>query len=409
MGLRTAPVRQPHDASDSTDERMPRWQRSPAHEASRSKGAYDDGEPASEEAQLSIKGIFKRFGRLNEPVLKSVELQVGKGELAALLGPSGCGKTTLLRIIAGFEKPDEGRIAIRGRDMTSVPAHRRQVGMVHQQFALWPHMTVAENVAFGLEMRGVARRDRLRRVSDVLELVGLSGFERRAPKSLSGGQQQRVALARALVIEPDLLLLDEPLSALDANRRQQLQRHLRHIQHELGVTTIIVTHDREEAMGLANHLVAMRSGHILQTGSASRLYQEPASAFVMQFTGDANLLKARCVRASSAGLLVDGPLGQIECAAPVARPAPGDAVTLGIRPEDVELRDGSGRDGSGPVGRVTDVVFLGAVTAIDVEVGEDVMTARFESPRAPDLRVGDSVVISVNPDRVRAFEREDQL
>ena len=244
-------------------------------------------EPSLRESQLSIRSVWKSFG--GAPVLRDVDLDVASGELVALLGPSGCGKTTLLRLIAGFIAPDSGTIVIDNKDQTKVPPHRRRVGMVHQNYALWPHMTVAENVSFGLEMRGESRDEIVVKVDRILEMVELDGYKTRLPGQLSGGQQQRVSLARALVTEPEVMLLDEPLSSLDANLRSQLQRHLRDVVKTLGVTTVMVTHDREEAMAISNRIVAMRDGAVVQSDSARGLYHDPVTPFVMQFTGDTNL------------------------------------------------------------------------------------------------------------------------
>lgn len=361
----------------------------------------------SDGAPLSIRGIAKRYPGQAQPVLAGIDLDVAPGESIALLGPSGCGKTTLLKIIAGFIEPDDGHVLIRGRDMTRVDAHRRHVGMVHQNYALWPHMTVADNVAFGLEMRNVARQERVARVADILELVGLAGFEGRMPKQLSGGQQQRVALARALVTGPDLLLLDEPLSSLDANLRQQLQHHLRHLQRVLGVTTVMVTHDREEAMGVSSRIVAMNHGRIVQVAPAEQLYRSPLTSFVMQFTGDSNLIVGRCRMTEADGLVVETPLGPLVTRGVRPRSS-GTVVRIGVRPEDIRVTP-RGTNAAGPhhnlcQGTIEDVLFLGAVTTIDISIGSGALTARCPTADAPNVRVGDAVDVTVSDEAIHVFD-----
>ncbi|BAA30456.1 ABC transporter ATP-binding protein [Pyrococcus horikoshii] len=236
---------------------------------------------------IELRDIIKRFGEFE---LK-VSLSVKDGELLTLLGPSGCGKTTTLRIIAGLEKPDKGRVYFDGRDITDLPPYERNIGLVFQDYALFPHMTVFKNVAFGLEVRRVPRMEIEKRVREVLDLVGLRGFENRLPEELSGGQQQRVALARALVIEPDVLLLDEPLSNLDAKVREKLRGEIKRIVKELGITTIYVTHDQEEAMVLSDRIAVMNFGRIEQVGEPYDLYYNPKNEFVANFLGISNIVE----------------------------------------------------------------------------------------------------------------------
>jgi putative spermidine/putrescine transport system ATP-binding protein len=240
---------------------------------------------------LALQGLTKRFG--DAAAVDDLSLAVEKGEFVSLLGPSGCGKTTTLQMIAGFVEPSAGTIRLGERDLTKVKPASRGLGIVFQSYALFPHMTAAENIAFGLEMRGIAKSEQVKRVADALTLVGLTGFADRYPRRMSGGQQQRVALARALVIKPDVLLLDEPLSNLDAKLREEMQVELRQIQRTVGTTTILVTHDQGEAMALSDRIVVMNRGRVEQIAAPTEIYQRPASAFVANFLGRINVLPAK--------------------------------------------------------------------------------------------------------------------
>lgn len=312
---------------------------------------------APEPRFLAASGVHHAFG--GTPVLNAIDLVLARGSLACLIGPTGCGKTTLLRVLAGFLRPDAGRVLIGGRDVTDMAPARRGIGFVYQDLALFDHMSVRGNVGFGLRARGVRGAELERRVKAMIERVGLAGFGARRPTTLSGGQRQRVALARALVFEPDILLLDEPFAALDKNVRAQMQQEVRRLQQELGVTTILVTHDQQEAMRLADALVMMREGRIEQSGPPRELYSRPGTVFAARFLGDANLFEGR-YRASPARLE-----GAVQLRLPddgrasAARIADGTPVTAMIRPEDVEIRgdpDPSGRRGPGG-----DATVLGAV------------------------------------------------
>jgi iron(III) transport system ATP-binding protein len=287
------------------------------------------------------------FGYGDTPVLDDITLDVGKGEFFAFLGPSGSGKTTLLRLIAGFGTPSAGRILIGERDVTGLPPWSRNVGMVFQSYALWPHMTVARNVAFGLERRRLKRADINRRVADALALVGLSAFADRRPAQLSGGQQQRVALARTIVIEPKVLLLDEPLSNLDAKLRVDMRSELRQLQRKLGLTAIYVTHDQEEANAIADRIAVLDGGRIQQVGTPIALYDHPANRFVATFLGTANLIDGE-VRADGRFIAGDG----FEIAGVRAPPGP---ACISIRPQDVAI----GTPGIGIAAKVADREFLG--------------------------------------------------
>src|ERR1700684_1878676 len=245
----------------------------------------------SEDAAVTFDGVSKNFGDVK--ALDNVSLKIGRGEFMTLLGPSGCGKTTLLKLAAGFLAPDSGTVAIDGKCVNDVPTYKREIGMMFQNYALFPHMSVAENIAYGLKTRHVPREEIRRRTAEALALVRLRGMEDRKPRQLSGGQQQRVALARALVINPTVLLLDEPFSALDKNLRASMQIELREIQRKLGLTTIFVTHDQGEALSLSDRLAVMSDGRIRQLGTPQEIYRSPCDRFVASFIGDANVLRGR--------------------------------------------------------------------------------------------------------------------
>ena len=311
-------------------------------------------------ADLLLAGLGKRFGET--VAVSGFDLDVRDGEFVALLGPSGCGKTTVLRMAAGIAQPDEGRILIGGDDVTRLPPERRDIGLVFQSYALFPHMTVAENVSFGLRMRRIGRAERESRVARALGMVELGGLGGRWSRQLSGGQQQRVALARALVTEPRVLLLDEPLSNLDAALREQLRVELRALQRRLGVTTVHVTHDQAEALAMADRVVVMNRGRIVEQGPPEALYHAPRRRFTAEFLGAVNL-----VPASIAGGVVRLPWGD-------QVPAPGQpdgATLLCIRPEDLVLLP----DPDGP-GRVAEATFHGRDIELRVEVGTLVLRAR---------------------------------
>ena len=282
-------------------------------------------------AYLELDRIGKQFG--TQTVVDEFSLAVGKGEFISFLGPSGCGKTTTLQMIAGFLDPSRGAIRLEGRDLTAIHPAQRGLGIVFQSYALFPHMTAAENVAFGLEMRKVPRAERAERVRAALAMVGLAGYEERYPRRMSGGQQQRVALARALVIRPSVLLLDEPLSNLDVKLREDMQIELRQIQRTLGTTTILVTHDQNEAMSLSDRIVVMSQGRIEQIGTPQETYERPASAFVSQFLGKTNDFAATIDRSATPARLVAGSW---------SAPAPAGfngRVTISVRPERIGFGD----------------------------------------------------------------------
>ncbi len=282
---------------------------------------------------IELRNVFQQFGAT--PVLRDVSLTIASGEFFFLLGPSGCGKTTLLRIIAGFQNPDRGEVSMGGTSMNGVPAHRRNVGMVFQNYALWPHLTVAENVAYGLEVRKVSTPERQRRVADALEMVRMEDLGKRLPGELSGGQQQRVALARALVIRPDVLLLDEPLSNLDARLRLELRDEIRRIQEATRITTVYVTHDQHEALSLADRVAVFEAGVLAQLDAPRNLYTRPGSRFVAEFLGEVNWIEGTVSRSDAQGLVVETPMGPLS-ASPRPELIPGSRVRAGFRPESVQ-------------------------------------------------------------------------
>jgi spermidine/putrescine ABC transporter ATP-binding subunit len=287
---------------------------------------------------VELGGVTKRFGKIT--ALDDVSLLIRRGELMTLLGPSGCGKTTLLNLVGGFLTPDSGEIAIDGQRITQVPAYRRQIGIMFQSYALFPHMSVAANVGYGLKMRRIAKPEIARRVAEALALIKLEGLDDRKPRQLSGGQQQRVALARALVIRPKVLLLDEPFSALDRNLRASMQVELKEIQRKLGVTTIFVTHDQSEALSLSDRIAVIAEGRIRQLGTPDEVYRRPVDRFVASFVGDVNVLRARLERID--GAIATVVLGQTRVPVPartLSGAATGAIVDLFLRPEDLRVAE----------------------------------------------------------------------
>jgi spermidine/putrescine transport system ATP-binding protein len=318
-------------------------------------------------AAIELVGVEKAFtgGGHDVRAVEHVDLRIAEGEFFSLLGPSGCGKTTTLRMIAGFEEPTGGQILLHGRDMVGVPPFRRDVNMVFQQYALFPHMDVFENVAFGLRRKKVPKGEIARRVAESLALVELEGREKRRPRQLSGGQQQRVALARALVNRPRALLLDEPLGALDLKLRQAMQLELKRIQREVGITFVYVTHDQEEALTMSDRLVVMNAGRIEQLGSPRELYEHPATRFVANFIGTSNILTGRLERKGDAWALAGlGPDERV-LVADAGQVSQGEKVELAVRPEKMVLRaehDPPPPDRCALRAKVTEVVYLGTST-----------------------------------------------
>lgn len=327
---------------------------------------------------LNLDHLQKSFGATR--VVHDFNLSVDKGEFVSFLGPSGCGKTTVLRMVAGFETPTEGQIVIGGQDVTRQRPNQRQIGMVFQSYALFPNLTVAENVGFGLKVAGVARTERGPRVAEMLELIGLPDLGERYPWQLSGGQQQRVALARALAPRPRVLLLDEPLSALDAKIRVSLRNQIREIQQQLGITTIFVTHDQEEALSISDRIVVMHKGIADQTGTPAEIYNLPATDFVAGFVGTLNRFEAEVVDAASGHVRVEGTGILLE------RPVPEGRIILAARPESLQIA------AEGIPARITGVEFLGSVQRLRARVGEtEVVLDRFNMPGEALPQPGDQV------------------
>jgi putative spermidine/putrescine transport system ATP-binding protein len=337
---------------------------------------------------LAFVGIRKTFGPT--VALEHFDLDLQEGELVSLLGPSGCGKTTALRIAAGFEFADSGAVTVAGRDITHTPAHRRNMGMVFQSYSLFPNLTVELNVDYGLRTRKIAKAERARRVGRMLELVQLTPLAKRYPHQLSGGQQQRVALARALAVEPQVLLLDEPLSALDAKVRVTLREEIRRIQTELGITTLFVTHDQEEALAISDRIGVMSQGRLEQLGEPTEVYRHPATAFVARFVGSMNELPATA--RADGGVDVAG----VGHATPDRTgAAAGSAVLLLVRPEDVGLAALNG-DGGGLRGTVVSHLFAGPSTLVKVRVDAIDTLVTANVPGAAPYETGDRVVLTVN-------------
>ena len=336
-------------------------------------------------------------------VLKDVHLEVAPGEFFALLGPSGSGKSTLLRLIAGFNRNQSGKVLIGGRDVGPVPPWQRDVGMVFQSYALWPHMTVTQNVAFGMEERRLPRDDIRRKVAAVLELVELTGLESRRPGQLSGGQQQRVAIARTLAIEPQVLLLDEPLSNLDAKLRVQTRQELKKLQKRLGITTIFVTHDQEEAMTTCDRIAVMDQGVIQQVGTPMELFDHPANRFVAQFIGSVNLFDGRFTRTAGALHFSSPAIGEV--ALPAMLEPPGTQGEIAFRPHAVRLAAGSPAatgDDMRLTGTIEGEEFLGEFLRYEVRVaGTRVVVDHAHARGEPPLAAGTPVTLSVPADEIR--------
>ncbi|HVD43199.1 MAG TPA: ABC transporter ATP-binding protein [Gaiellaceae bacterium] len=343
-------------------------------------------------AYLELRELRRSFGPV--VALDGIEVELDAGEFLSLLGPSGCGKTTALRLVAGFDRPDSGSIVVDGKDITHVTPSRRDMGMVFQAYSLFPNMTAEQNVEFGLRIRKNRRAARRKRVAELLELVGLGHAGKRYPHQLSGGMQQRVALARALAIEPRVLLLDEPLSALDAKVRVQLREEIRRIQTQLGITTLYVTHDQEEALSVSDHVAVMWSGRIEQMGTPSEMYGAPATPFVAEFIGTMNRLEAVVVDGTSgevehagARLMVDAARGRTK----------GERVLVLVRPELLELEpDTNGGGGENMLaGKVLTHTFLGSVTRLKILGGESEYIADIPTARVASLSIGLPVVARV--------------
>ena len=342
-------------------------------------------------AAVEIEGVTKRFGEV--VAVDDIDLTIGDGEFFALLGPSGCGKTTTLRMIAGLDLPSEGRLRIFGTEVGMAPPDRRPVNTVFQAYALFPHMTVRQNIEFGLRMRRVKDPELSRRVAEATGMVRLAGMEDRRPSQLSGGQQQRVALARALVNQPKVLLLDEPLGALDLKLRQEMQQELKALQREVGITFVLVTHDQEEALAMSERIGVMSEGRLLQVGSPQQIYEHPTSRFVADFIGRTNLIEASVESATTVSL--DNGV-RIEAA--TSLPA-GSRVAVSLRPERIRLqpRGTAAPAGSSLDGEVRDTTYLGHAVVYEVTAGPVSVEVRVEGEASEPFAAGDEVTVAWDP------------
>ncbi len=340
---------------------------------------------------LLVSGVSKRFGAA--VVLEELSISVAKGEFVSLLGPSGCGKTTLLRCIAGLLRPDGGTIHVGGADITGLPAHKRNVGVVFQNYALFPHLTVAENIGFGLRAQGVGKAEAAPRVAEALALVRMQDHADKPVTALSGGQQQRVTVARALVVRPSLLLLDEPFSALDRKLRETMQVELKHLLREVGITAIFVTHDQEEALVVSDRIAVMNAGRIEQLADPATLYGRPETLYVLDFVGQSMRLAGRVAAAEGGVVAVDTALGRVRAA---GRFAPGSAVAVAVRPESVILGTPAEDTSNRVTARVREVSFLGSRTQLYLDLpDENGDRGVVELPRLPDgIGPGSSVALS---------------
>jgi spermidine/putrescine transport system ATP-binding protein len=339
---------------------------------------------ASETAAIEVENLVRRFGGVE--ALSRVNVTIRKGEFFSLLGPSGCGKTTLLRIIAGLDVADEGVVRIGGIDVRDTPAHKRPVNTVFQSYALFPHLSVRDNIAFGLRMKKVPKSEMDERVKKIMDLVEITALADRRPSQLSGGQKQRVALARAVVNEPQVLLLDEPLGALDLKLRKQLQVELLNLQRRLGITFVYVTHDQEEALVMSDRIAVMRAGKIEQMGEAESLYEHPRTRYVSQFLGLCNLIDATVKRRSPTDAMVDSPLGElrVEFGAQPGEASKRDKFTLAIRPEKVSLAPATTGSSENCVRvRVEQLIYVGSETHYMLRAGAQTLSAE-----AMNVKVG---------------------
>jgi iron(III) transport system ATP-binding protein len=362
-------------------------------------------------AAISIAGLSKRYG-MGKRVLAAVSdvsIEIADGEFVTLLGPSGCGKSTTLRLVAGYLKPDGGSIRVGDRVLSSpesvVPPDSRGMGMVFQNYAVWPHKSVAENVVFGLRVQKVARGEAQRRVERILDIVGLAGLGGRFPNELSGGQQQRVALARSLVVEPQILLLDEPLSNLDAKLREHMRTELKALQRRTGITFVYVTHDQAEALALSDRIAVMHRGVLQQYGAPREIYAKPANRIVADFMGLVNLLPATIVAVNGGGARVAASGLHLELALPQGLHA-GDAVEIAIRPESIRFV--APCDAAAVTARVVEQTYLGNLSEYRIELagGE---TLRVQAPAAADHAVGATVAIAVDAEQCNIFPKPDPI
>ncbi len=356
-------------------------------------------ETHQEPSYLAVSNVTKRFGAAT--VLDTLSLSVGRAEFVSLLGPSGCGKTTLLRLIAGLLAPDQGAIEVGGRDLTRVAAHKRNIGVVFQNYALFPHLTVAENIAYGLRAKGVPKAEQAKKVNDALGLVRMEAFADRAVTALSGGQQQRIAVARAVVVEPSLLLLDEPFSALDRKLRETMQIELRHILRNLGITSIFVTHDQDEALVMSDRIAVMNEGRIEHLGTPSEVYARPKSLYTMEFVGQSSRI-AGVVKGTHEGLVeIDTPFGMVRA---LGHFLTGSKVIVGVRPEAIAAGEGPAGEYNTVRGTVAEVIYFGSRTLLHFQTEQDGDRLHVELNRLPDnVEPGSAMTLRWRLDDSRVF------
>jgi putrescine transport system ATP-binding protein len=358
---------------------------------------------------VRFESVSKRFGAT--AAVDRLSLDIYEGEFFALLGPSGCGKTTLLRMLAGFEQPDQGRILLDGADISGVPPHRRPVNMMFQSYALFPHLTVEGNIAFGLKQDNLPKAEIEARVRQMLVLVKLEGFGARRPHQLSGGQRQRVALARALAKRPRLLLLDEPLSALDRKLREDTRFELMELQQQLGLTFVVVTHDQEEAMTVADRIGVMNAGRLAQIGTPSEIYEQPCSLWVAGFIGDVNLLEGRVVSSGLGHTVIEGATGERMLAAQTNELPPGTPVSVVLRPEKIQIDPAAPRGSAENsfAGQVADIAYLGGVSVYKVRLDNGLIIKAAAANRTRlverPIDVDDRVWLSFAPEAAVVLRR----
>ena len=338
---------------------------------------------------LELKKIAKHFG--DTEVLNGISISIRKGEFITLLGPSGCGKTTTLRIIAGLETPDEGQVLLNGKEVTSLPPNKRDVNTVFQSYALFPHMTVEENIGYSLKIRGVRKKEIQKSVAEALELVQLQGMEKRMPSELSGGQKQRVAIARAVISRPSVLLLDEPLGAQDLQLRRKMQTELKALQKRLGMTFIYITHDQEEALNMSDRIAVMRDGKFQQLGTPSEVYDRPRTSYVAEFVGEANILKGRVRSAEGSSLILDCAGGCARCLSLDHAWKPGDPVTLALRSESVEFTEDTAA--CGILAAVREKNFAGGMLRIRLELEDGTLVTASRHGINLPLEIGQNIRI----------------
>ena len=355
---------------------------------------------------IELDGVSKRYGGVDEPAVHPTDLRIERSEFFSLLGPSGCGKSTTLRMIAGFEEPTAGRVLLRGEDVTRTPAYRRDVNLVFQSYALFPHLDVAGNVGFGLRRRGLPKHEIGPRVAEALELVSLDGYDRRKPAELSGGQQQRVAVARALVNRPQALLLDEPLGALDLKLRKSMQTELKRIQREVGITFLYVTHDQEEALTMSDRIAVMNGGRIEQIGSPQEVYERPRSRFVAGFIGVSNLIDGTVARGAGDELELEAAPGD---ALVVPRPddravAAGERIAFTVRPEKLAIATEPGAHRCRLRATVESVAYQGTATSYTLSTGHGAEVVAFRpNSGEPILERGRAVWLCWRPEQCAAI------